>query len=352
MRAIIAFIPLLAIILAVPGAAFAEQEDNLVEECEKIFPDLEILGKAKFEQRYIHHKYLRSCYVLYNDLIWYSDNPDRTQILLRLLEKPEQNTPVRDRFVKSDTVPQWIKDDATRWHQGKERDNIFSYGIRYMINSKMINTPISTFNPQSCQPDAFCVSKNDYIRHSIKDSQIDDVITQTHTIGSAGNPITVSTVEVSKNGKKTDAIQVKNDGSITGDQNYYRFIHKMPIQIGTTIKSASDIEVTDEILFTFKNTKREALLAWDKTKQYHEVIDKQTGILLFAKQESRILKSVWTAELTDTNIFTKEIKIQYEDMRIPPWFKTTVKWWTGGQISDKEYLDAISYLLKNKVMAI
>jgi len=352
MREIIASIPLLAIVLAVPGFAFAEQEDDLVEECERIFPDLEILGKAKFEQRYLHHKYLRSCYVLYNDLVWYSDGPDRTQRLLELLKKPEQNTPVRDRFVQSDTVPQWIKDDATRWHQGKERDNIFSYGIRYMINSKMINTPISTFNPQSCQHGAFCVSKNDYIRYSIKDNQIDDVIMLTHTIGSAGNSISVSAVEVSRDGKKTDAIQVKNDGFITGDQNYYRFIHKMPIEIDTTIKSTFDIEVTDEILFTFKNTKREALLAWDKTKQYHEVIDKQTGVVLFAKQENRILKSVWTAELIDTNVFTKEIKIQYEDMRIPPWFRTTVKWWTEGQISDTEYLDGIGYLLKNKVMTI
>jgi hypothetical protein len=352
MRKILASIPLLAIVLVIPGLAFAEQGDDLVKECEKIFPDLEVLGKAKFEQRYLHNKYLRSCYVLYNDPIWYSDEPDRTQRLLDLLKKPEQNTPVRDRFVQSDTVPQWIKDDATRWQQGKEKDNIFSYGIRYMINSKMLNTPISTTNPQSCEYGTFCVSKNDYIRYSIKDSQIDDVITLTHTIGSANDSIIVSSVEVSKNGKITDAIQVKNDGFVTDDQNYYRFIHKVPIEIGSTVKSTSDIKVTDEILFTYKNTKREALLAWDQTKQYHEVIDKQTGVVLFAKQENRILKSVWTAELTDTNVFTKEIKIQYEDMRIPPWFRTTVKWWTEDQISDTEYLNGISYLLKNKVMTI
>jgi hypothetical protein len=345
-------IPFLAFALIIPGIAFASEGDSLVKECEKIFPDLEVLGKVKFEQRYLHHKDLRSCYVMYNDLIWYSDGPDRTQRLLELLKKPQQDTQVRDRFVQSNAVPQWIKDDAMRWHQGKEKDNIFSYGIRYMINSKMINLPISAFDPQSCGHDTFCVSKNDYIKYSIKDSKIDDTTTQTHTIGVGSSSIAVSTVEVSKDGKKTDAFQVKNDGLIANTQKYYRFIHKIPIQIGSTIKSAFDIKVTDEILFPFKNTKRQALLAWDETKQYHEVIDKQTGVVLFAKHENRILKSIWTAELTDTNVFTKEIKIQYKDMQIPPWFRATVKLWTENKITDTEYLNGINYLLKNKIMKI
>ncbi len=351
MQKIIAVIPLFVAVLAVPGFVSAEQDD-IVKECEKIFPDLEVLGKAKFEQRHLHNKHLRSCYVLYNDLNWYSDDPDRTQRLLDLLKKPEQDTPVRDRFVQSSTIPQWIKDDATRWHQGKERDNIFSYGIRYMINSKMVDMSTGTTNPQNCESDAFCVAKDDYLKYSVKDSKIDDVITLKHTIGVGSNSITVDSVEISRNGKKTDAIQVKNDGLIAGTQDYYRFVHKVPAEIGATIRSTSEIKVTDEILFTFKNTKREALLAWDQTKQYHEVIDKQTGVVLFAKQENRILKSTWTAQLTDTNVFTKELKIQYEDMWIPPWFRTTVKWWTEEQITDTEYLDGISYLLKNKILTV
>ncbi len=351
MRKTIATVPIFIIVLAIPGLASAQQVD-VVKECEKIFPDLEVLGKAKFEQRYLHYKHLRDCYVLYNDLTWYSDDPDRTQLLLGLLEKPEQKTQVRDRFVQSNTVPKWIKDDAMRWHQGKEKDNIFSYGIRYLINSKMINTAISTNNLQSCGPDVFCVSKNDYLKYSIKDTQINDVISLTQTIETGSNFIIVDTSEISKNGKKTDTIQVKNDGLIAGTKNYYRFIHNVPIEIGSTVKSTSDIKVTDEILFPFKNTKRDALLAWDKSKQYQEVIDKQTGIVLFIKQENRILKSVWTAELTDTDVFTKEIKIQYNDMKIPAWFRTTVKWWTEEQITDTEYLDGISYLLKNKIMTI
>jgi hypothetical protein len=93
-------------------------------------------------------------------------------------------------------------------------------------------------------------------------------------------------------------------------------------------------------------------MAWDKTKQYQEVIDKQTGIVLFAKHIDRIKKTQWSAELTDTNAFSKEIEIQYEGMRIPAWFKDPVKWWSEGKISDSEYVNNISYLLKNKIMQI
>lgn len=341
-------------LLSFQGLAFADDEPlKVLAQCEKIFPDLEKLGKAKFEQRYLHFTHLRSCYVLYNDPIWYSTGEDRTQRLTELLERPQLIIPIRDRFVQSENIPQWIKDDATRWHQGKEKDNIFSYGIRYMINSKMLYSPISVFDPQNCEFDSICVSKNDYLKYSVKDSQIDDIIAQTHTFVDADDSITVSITEISKTGRKTDLLRIQNDGLIRGDQKkHYQFVHKIPLEIGAKVSSIHDLVITDQILFSFKDTKREAFLAWDTTKQYHEVIDKQTGVVLYAKQENRILKSEWSAKLVETNVFTKEIKIKYEDMRIPSWFRTTVKWWTEGKIPDKEYLDSISYLLKNNIMQI
>ncbi|MGQ0772632.1 MAG: hypothetical protein ACT4NT_07675 [Nitrososphaerota archaeon] len=354
MKKVFSAIVLLAIILVTPGLASAEDDKaSIIEECEKIFPELEVLGKAKFDQRYLYFTNLQDCYTLYDDPIWYSNGQDRTQELIELLDKPVQETPVRDRFVQNNSIPQWIKDDATRWHQGKERDNIFSYGIRYMITSKILHTQISTFDPQNCTINAICISENDFLKYSIKDSQIGDVVTLTHTFGTSSDSITVSTAEVSRNGKTTDYLQIKSDGLIKSDQaKYYQFAHKIPMRLGTTINSVFDIKVTDEIVFPIKDKKRDAFLAWDDTKQYHEVIDKQTGIVLFIKQENRIKKSVWSAELIDTNVFTKEIKIQYDDMRIPPWFRTTVKWWTEEKISDVEYLDGISYLLKNNIMQI
>ncbi|MEO9310055.1 MAG: hypothetical protein ABI337_07140 [Nitrososphaera sp.] len=341
-------------LISFQGFAFADDEAlKVISQCEKIFPDLEKLGKAKFEQRYLHFTNLHNCYLLYDDPIWYSTGEERTQKLIELLKKPQLTIPIRDRFAQSENIPQWIKDDAKRWHQGKEKDNVFSYGIRYMINSKMLYLPISIFDPQNCGSGSICISKNDYLKYSVKDSQIDDVITQTHTFEDGGGSIIVRVTETSKTGQKTELLRIQNDGLIKGDQKkYYQFVHKIPLEIGAKIPSIHDLVITNQITYSFNDAKREAFLAWDATKQYHEVIDKQTGVVLYAKQENRILKSEWSAKLIETNVFAKELKIKYEDMRIPPWFRSTVKWWTEGKIPDKEYLDSISYLLKNNIMQI
>ncbi|HXG74500.1 MAG TPA: hypothetical protein VNK44_06765 [Candidatus Nitrosotenuis sp.] len=354
MQKIPALVSIFVALLSLQGLAFADDEPHkIISQCEKIFPDLEKLGKAKFEQRYLHFTHIRSCYVLYNEPVWYSTGEDRMQRLTELLQRPQTTIPIRDRFVQSENIPQWIKDDATRWHQGKEKDNVFSYGIRYMINSKMLYLPIGVFDPQSCDPDSICISKDDYLKYSVKDSRMDDTATQTHTFGDGGSYITVSITETSKTGRKTDLLRMQNDGLLVGDQKkYYQFVHKIPLKIGDKVSSIHDLVITGQIYYSFKDAKREALLAWDATKQYYEVIDKQTGVVLYAKQENRILKSEWSAKLVDTNVFAKEIKIQYEDMRIPSWFRSTVKWWTEGKITDKEYLDSLSYLLKNNIMQI
>jgi hypothetical protein len=162
--------------------------------------------------------------------------------------------------------------------------------------------------------------------------------------------------EISKNGKKTNTFQINGDGltSPAGQKccDYYRFMHKIPLQIGTKINSTFDAQLTDEIIYSFIDQKRSALIAKDRAGSYYEIIDKETGAVLFAKHDDRIRKTVWTAELVETNIFTKDIKIQYEDMRIPPWFKNVVKWWTEGKITDAEYISGLGYLIKRDILYV
>jgi hypothetical protein len=129
-------------------------------------------------------------------------------------------------------------------------------------------------------------------------------------------------------------------------------VHAVPVEPGMTIHSEYELKASDEVIFPYKNQQRDAVIAWDKTKQYQEVIDKKTGIVLFAKFQDRIKKTQWSAELTDTNAFVEQIEIQYDGMRIPIWLKNPVKWWTEGKISDSEYANSISYLIKNKIMQI
>ena len=325
---------------------------NTIQECETLYPELETLGKTKFLERYMHHPDIRSCLTLYNDISWFSDDPDRTDRLIALLGEPIAKKPVRDRFDRTDTIPQWIKDDATRWYQGKERDNIFSYGIRFLINSKMIDVPINTSDQLRCSQDQICINKNNYIRYSIKDDQKRDITNLTHTFGTPGDTIAIASVEITKDAKKLDNFHIDSQGLVDHTKQYYRFVHKTPVESGMTIDSEYKLKASGEVIFPFKNQQRDAIIAWDKTKQYQEVIDKKTGIVLFAKHQDRIKKTQWSAELTDTNAFSEEIEIQYEGMKIPAWVKDPVKWWTEGKISDSEYINNISYLLKNKIMQI
>jgi len=332
-------------------AVFADSEKT-IQECETLYPELETLGKAKFLERYMHHPNIRSCLTLYNDISWFSDDEDRMDRLIALLGEPITKKTVRDRFDRTDTIPQWIKDDATRWHQGKERDNIFSYGIRFLINSKMIDAPISTSDQPKCIADQICVIKNNYIRYSIKDDQKSDVTNLTHTFGTPGGTIAIASIEITKNEKKQDNFHIDSQGMVDHTKQYYGFVHPIPIQLGTKINSIHELTTSGEVIFPYKNQQRDAVIAWDKTKQYQEVIDKQTGIVLFAKFQDRIKKTQWSAELTDTNAFSEEIQIQYEGMKIPSWVKDPVKWWTEGKISDSEYVNNLSYLIKNKIMQI
>lgn len=345
-----------------PKSATAESFDiddekiSIIQNCEKIFPDLEKLGTEKFRQRYMHFADFRSCAILYNDQVWYSNTTNRIEKLVALLEKPLQTTSIRDRFTQSQVIPEWIKEDAKRWHQGKERDNIFSYGIRFLINSNMVPTPISTSDLRYCE-ERICVIQNDFVRYSIKDSSLQDVLTLTHTFQKIDeNSIIITEEKVSKIDKTINNFQISSNGIFNRPEqkccNYYKFVHKIPLQLGTKIGSDFDIQLTGEVIYPFKDQKRTALMATERTGSYYEIIDKQTGIVLFAKHHDRIKKLVWTAELVDTNIFKKDIKIQYEDMRIPSWFKTVVRWWTEGKVSDSEYLTTLGYLLKNDVLHV
>lgn len=327
---------------------------KIIQHCEDIFPDLEKLGTEKFRQRYYYTANFRSCTILFNDPVWYSNDEDRTEKMIALLEKPSPQLQIRDRFIQNQEIPEWIKADAKRWQQGKETDNTFAYGIRFLINSNIFSTP-RVLETTDCK-NYTCIAQNDFLKYSIKNSDSTDITTVTYTIQNINeNSIIVTAEKVSRSGKTLNNFQIGREGLAVHSQkccDYPTFIHKTPLKIGENITSNFHIKVTGEVMYPIKEQTRPSLLAKNIPGNYYEIIDKQTGIVLFAKHHDRIKKTIWTAELTDTNILTKEIKIQYEGMRIPPWFKTVVRWWTEGVISDDEYLSTVGYLLKHRILQI
>lgn len=338
--------------------SFAQDADSsiaTIQHCEEIYPDLEMLGNAKFKQRYQYDKDLRSCIDMYNDMAWYTTDPDREQRLIAILEEQTHSKMVRDRHAETESIPKWIKDDAIRWHQGKELDSILSYGIRYMINSNLLQAPIGAADQRYCE-DEVCVSKGDYVTYSVTGSDRDQ-LTVKHTVQSVSDKaIVISAEGVSKYGRTSDHIQITKDGLLqSADQRCctgYQFLHKVPLEIGSKISSVKELAVESQVVFPFKGVQRPAFVAKEGTESYYEVVDSETGVVLFAKNSDRIKKETTTTELVDTNMLSEDLRIRYEGMKIPSWFRSPVKWWSEGMISDAEYLSSISYLLKNNILQI
>ncbi|CAE6489354.1 conserved hypothetical protein [Candidatus Nitrosotenuis uzonensis] len=336
--------------------SFAELDTSkisIIQNCEKIYPDLDKLGREKFQQRHLYNKDLRSCLKLYHDIAWGSTDPDRLERLASALDTPLVTKIIRDRTSESEGIPKWIKDDATRWYQGKERDNILSYGIRHMINSNIIPVQQILSHSITCS-DVVCLTYNDYLTYSISETNKETVVVK-HTVQQISSSLLIVSDQITKKAKSTEFFQINKEGLVQETQKcciYYQFAHKVPLEVGSKVNSIKELTVTHEILFRYKDIQRPAFIAKDSTGYYQEVIDKETGIVLFSKNQDNIRKVTKTATLTDTNAFSKNIRIEYEDMKIPPWFRNTVKWWSQGQISDTEYILSLSYMIKNNILRI
>lgn len=349
---------IMPIISGVQLAAAQTSDDKekivIIQTCEKIYPDLQKLGNIKFRERYQYFDSFRDCVALYNDPIWDSTESDRTDKLILLLEKPTQTKIIRDRFNDTQNIPQWIKYDAKRWNEGEEKDNIFSYGIRYMMNSKIIKST-NTLDYKRCSYGNICLSQNDFVKYSIKNNDGADTVILTHTFQDTSNIMSVRSEESSKNSKTITNFQInKTSGLVESGKKCcaYQFVHQIPMNLGTKISKEHNAEVVSEIIFSFKDLKRPSFIAKDKAGKYLEIIDKETGIVFFSKYQDRTRHPLQIIHLVDTNIVKKDTTIRYDDMKIPFWFKNTVKWWTEGKIPDSEYIASISYLLKNDVLRI
>lgn len=335
-------------------ANISDTKIQLIQNCEEIYPDLEKIGVEKFRERYQYFENFRSCAVLFNNPLWYSNSTDRIERLASLLDKPTPITSTRDRPIQLQVIPEWIKADAKRWQQGMETDNVLSYGIRYLINSNMIQTQIYRSNSNGCET-SDCSAQNNFVKYSVKNSNIQDVTTITNTFHSVNeNSLIVTTDQISKSGKITKSIQVNKDILTNlADQKCcdYHSLVQTVLPSGMKVNANSIIQQTNEIIYPFKDQKRSALVAKDRTASYYEIIDKQTGIIIFAKHQDRIKKTVSTVELVDTNMFGNDIRTQY-DTRIPSWFKNVVQWWIEGNVTDEEYLSGIAYLISLNVLRI
>ncbi len=55
--------------------------ENQLEECENFYEDYTTLGESVFNQRYLYHKFVGNCVMLYNDPVWETEGDDRYEKL-------------------------------------------------------------------------------------------------------------------------------------------------------------------------------------------------------------------------------------------------------------------------------
>ena len=323
---------------------------KVIQSCEKIFPDLEKIGAQKFRQRYQYFENFWDCTILFNNPVWYSDDPTRIEKLSQLLDNSKASLKVHS---SNTLIPDWIKLDAKQWQQGKEDATVLLQGIRYLINSNTAQNSQTT-NANSCESNT-CKGTDNYVMYSIKSSKDQDILTLTHTFHDDDNDsLTVITDQVTKTGKTTNAMNLNKSTLVNSATmqccDYHDFIRR---SISPELKIPKNlvVQVTSEVVYPFKDQKRTTLVAKDPTGSYYETIDKQTGIIIFAKYQDRIKKSEWAAELLGTNMFVNETKPQ-DNKSIPDWFTRVAQWWVEGKITDSDYVSSIIYLMKLNVLRV
>jgi hypothetical protein len=95
------------------------------------------------------------------------------------------------------------------------------------------------------------------------------------------------------------------------------------------------------------------LLAQNNDQNKLLIIDNGTGILLSEKFEITKPVTVWEkSSLIETNVFQYSVGIQLHDMNIPKWFKTNTMWFLDGLILESEYIQAIEYLIGEKIITV
>ena len=346
-------------IIGVPSA-FAHDPDfevkttkDILKFCEFFYDEYVFMGVEALSEQHQNYPNLRACVILYNHVAWKSTHPGRDTVLIAEIEKYLGDAKyIKDRHLGiSDTMPEWIKNDAKMWMQGKITDSRFAYGIRIMLEAHVLNPSLKNMD-RNCNENKLCIVKSDFMKYSYSNKYGQD-ITEKYTVGSiSDDEILMSTEKISRAGKEMDSINIDNHGTIPTNKKCCvidKFIFLTPINFGDMI--TSDLKVIGETTYDFKSKVHQAWIAQNSEKQDTIIIDKETGLVFSDSHKETDIITKWEKiELIDTNIF--ERKYLTHELAIPKWFKTTTMWLIDDLISESEYLNATENLLEQGILRV
>ncbi|MBI2643409.1 MAG: hypothetical protein HYW92_03825 [Nitrosarchaeum sp.] len=356
---------MLLIIVAAVGvivipSAFAHDPDfevkttkDILKFCEFFYDEYVFMGVETLAEQHQNYPNLRACVILYNHVAWKSTHPGRDIVLIAEIEKYLGDARyIKDRhMVISDTMPEWIKNDAKMWMQGKITDSRFAYGIRIMLEAHLLNPSLNNTN-RNCNDDKLCIVKSDFMKYSYSNKYGQD-ITERYTVDSiSDDEILIKAEKISRDGKEVEIINIDNQGTISINKKCCiidKFIFLTPINFGDMI--TPDLKVIGETTYEFKSKAHQVWIAQNLEKQDTVIIDKETGLVFSDNHKETDIVTKWEKiVLTDTNIFEK--KYLTHELVIPKWFKTTTMWLIDDLISESEYLNATENLLEQGIIRV
>ena len=371
--------------------------DDIVDYCEFYYDEYKRLGERTL---YLQHNYepkLRFCLKLYSHIVWPTEHPDRTRILVSEITKMLGSSGfVKERHLGGfTTFPDWIKTDAKLWVSKQITDSRFAYGIRAIINAEIISPPIIHPMENRFCNDVICIEKADFVKYAVSDNYHKDTVIEKYTVSQVSlTQVKVDFERTSQEGRENIEITIDQGGSLydilrTFDDNTiqchlgstlvkvygvpkcqdndsgrvtqpksshtpHKFVYPVPIEIGDKLDGTNgELTVTHEVLTSFKHLQRDAFVARDSTGKYFEIIDAETGLILSSKFEDIIVVPVWEkTELIDTNIFEKQVGIQLGELVIPEWWKKNTSWFLDGLITEADYLKALEYLIGKQIIRV
>jgi len=378
-------------------AAEIKTVEDIIDYCEFHYDEYESLGTYDL---YLLHDYqpkLRFCVNLYSHIVWPTDHPDRTRVLVSEITKMlDTSGYVKERHLGGfATFPDWIKTDAMLWVAEQITDSRFAYGIRAIINAEIISPPIiHPMEDRFCN-DVICVEKADFVKYAVSDNYQKDTVIEKYTVSEVSlTQVKVDFEKTSQEGRVNIEITIDQGGSLydilrdyddgtiqchlgstlvkvegipecqdndsgkttqpKSSHTPHKFVYPIPIEIGSKLDGTNgELTVTHEILTSFKHLQRDAFVARDSTGKYSEIIDAETGLILSSKFEDIIVIPVWEkTELIDTNIFEKQVGIQLGELVIPEWWKKNTSWVLDGLITEADYLRALEYLIGKQIIRV
>ena len=330
--------------------------EDVLEFCEFYYEEYQLLGLNALLIQHPQFPNLRACSILYDHIAWNSQHQLRDIVLIAEIEKYLGSADfIQQRHSEFTEFPDWIKKNARSWANGEVKDSSFAYAIRALIENNVVSPPIiDNISNRICNEDGSCVKETDYVIYS-HTSKYKNTTTEKFEISRIDSDgILINSKKISEEKVEMNQFYLDENNKIPIEEKCCtttKFLYKIPINIGQIIEG--DYRVTGITNYDIGTITRIGWIAQNNDQGKLLIIDKETGILLSEKFEIIKPVTVWEkSSLIETNVFQYSVGIQLHDMNIPKWFKTSTMWFLDGLILESEYIQALEYLIGEKIIRV